>query len=357
MRQAGTGALGLAAFPYSTGAGEPPPFEQIHKIDAHAHIFVDRPAFVDMLRANNIQLINVCVRGDNIAVMKWREQFAEDMYRKYGPAMQFCSTFDVSRRNEAQYVREVKDWLDRSFEAGAIMTKIWKEVGMGIKNQAGAYIMPDDSTFDPIYEHLAQSRKPLLAHLAEPRAAWLPLNPESLHYPYYSKNPEWHWYNRKNVPTWEQLIAARDNILAKHPRLTLIGSHMGSMAYDVDVVAERFEKYPNFYVDCAARTKDLTRQPAEKVRNFLIKYSDRVLYGTDLITYADRKNADVPPDQRAGTPDEALSIYRLDYRYYAQKGTIEFYGKEVECLDLPRTVLENLYRKNALRVIPDLKVA
>ena len=69
----------------------------------------------------------------------------------------------------------------------------------------------------------APAFKPLLAHLAEPIAAWLPLDPESVHYRYYSNNPEWHVYGREGFPSHETILAARDRILEKHPRLTVIG--------------------------------------------------------------------------------------------------------------------------------------
>ena len=54
---------------------------------------------------------------------------------------------------------------------GAVAVKIWKEVGIEIKNRDGKFILPDDPLFDPIYAHLAKVGKPLHAHLAEPIVA------------------------------------------------------------------------------------------------------------------------------------------------------------------------------------------
>jgi predicted TIM-barrel fold metal-dependent hydrolase len=337
-----------------TAVEDAPPFDEILKIDAHAHIFQDLEGLAPLLEKNRIRIVNICVKGTDPAQMQQMEGGVEMLSRKYGKLLPFASTFDVSRRDDPDYHQQVIKWLDATFEAGAVMVKIWKEVGMQIKSQNGAFIMPDDVLFDPIYDHLEKRRKPLLAHLAEPRAAWMPLDPESPHYPYYSKHPQFHMYGKTEYPSWDEIIAARDNILSKHPGLTVIGAHMGSMAYDVEVVAERFDRYPNFYVDCSARTKDMTLQSTEKVRNFIVKYQDRILYGTDIAKFPGVDDADIPPDQRIPDAQAVIDVYRRDYQYYAGTGMMEFLGKQVECLGLPRDVLEKFYSQNALRLIPGL---
>jgi predicted TIM-barrel fold metal-dependent hydrolase len=233
------------------------------------------------------------------------------------------------------------------------MVKIWKEVGMEIKDRNGRFILPDDPRFEPIYAFLAERGKPLLAHLAEPREAWLPLDPQSVHYGYYSKNPEWHLYGRAEFPSHEAIVASRDRILERHPRLTVIGAHLGSLEHDVDELARRLDRYPNFHVDCSARTADLTRQSPDKVRAFLLRYQDRVLYGLDQTR--------APDPQRESSTEERLRFartleesYRRDFRYYAGQGGMEYRGRTVQCLALPREVLEKLYHRNAQRVIPGL---
>ncbi len=341
----------LALFVGLTGhcaAADPetaPPFEQILKIDVHAHVFEDIPVFAEMMRKSNLRIVNICVRGNDLTILTLMEERAESIHNKYPRLFHFASTFDLTKRYEPDYAEQVAAWLDNSFEAGAIMTKIWKEVGMEMKTPAGEYLMPDDPVLDPIYKHLAMRNKPLLAHLAEPIAAWLPLNPESVHYGYYSNNPEWHVYGREGFPSHETILAARDRILEKHPSLTVIGAHCGSMSHDLNEVAKRFDRYPNFYIDVSARTPDLRRQPAEKVRNFFIKYQDRIMYGTDLARWPELHGI-FTDAQLADYTKNAEKSYRRDYQYYA--------GSETGCLALPRPVLEKFYHKNAQRVIPEL---
>jgi predicted TIM-barrel fold metal-dependent hydrolase len=331
-----------------------PPFEEIMKIDIHAHVFQDMDGLPALLEQNKLRITNVCVMGTDPAQMQQMEAGAEMLLQAYGKLFPFASTFDVSKRNDPDYHQQVISWLDKTFDAGAIMVKIWKEVGMQIKSPDGTFIMPDDVLFDPIYDHLEKRSIPLLAHLAEPKAAWMPLDPASPHYPYYSKNPEFHMYGKTEYPSWDEIIAARDNVLKKHPGLTFIGAHMGSMAYDVDVVADRLDKYPNFYAECSARTKDMSLQSADKVRKFMIKYQDRVLYGTDIVKFPGRDDADMPPDQRIPDALAVIDVYRRDYQYYAGTGAMEFNGNQVDCLGLPKDVLEKFYSKNALRLVPGL---
>ena len=346
--------IGMAA-PSAAPTGPPPAFEEILKIDVHSHVFDDVPEVVEMMDRNRVRIVNVCVRGTDPQRLRRQEQLAEQQQARYGRGrFPFASTFDLTRRDDPDYVDQVRRWLDASFEKGALMVKIWKEVGMEIKDRNGRFILPDDPRFDPIYAFLAERGKPLLAHLAEPLDAWRPLDPQSVHYGYYSTNPEWHLFGRSGFPSHAEIIAARDRILERHPRLTVIGAHLGSLEHDVDELARRFDRYPNFSVDCSARTADLTRQPTDKVRAFLVRYQDRVLYGLDR-SYR-------PDPQRESTAEERLRFardleasYRQDFRYYAGEGEMEYRGKAVRCLGLPREVLEKLYHRNAERIIPGLE--
>ena len=71
-------------------------------------------------------------------------------------------------------------------------------------------------------------------------------------------------------------------MLERYPTLKVVGCHLGSLEYDVDELAKRLDRYPNLAVDLAARLVHLQIQPRDKVRAFILKYQDRILYGTDL---------------------------------------------------------------------------
>ena len=239
-------ALAAANRPLTTqgsAAKSPPGFEQMRKVDVHSHIYEDLPIVNAMLRRINLRVINVSNPGAD-GHLDFMHRFNAALVKQHPDIFSFASTFDVSTCNEPDYGARIAKALDATFAQGAVMVKIWKEVGLGLKRPDGSFLLPDDPVLDPVYVHLASRRKPLLAHLAEPREAWLPLDPKAVHYDYYSRNPQWHMYGKPEFPSHARLMDARDHILAKHPSLVVIGAHIGSMEYDVDEAAKRLDKYP-----------------------------------------------------------------------------------------------------------------
>jgi predicted TIM-barrel fold metal-dependent hydrolase len=295
-----------------------------------------------------VRTINVCNNGTD-GHLEPMHAIAVDLYRKHPQTLPFESTFDLLRRNEPTYVQEVIAFLDRTFAQGAVGVKIWKEIGIDIKDRNGKFILPDDPLFDPIYAHIAKRGKVLHAHLAEPIDAWLPLDPNSSHYNYYSSNPEWHLYGKPQYPSHAAIIAARDRILEKHPTLTVLGAHLGSLEHDLEGIAARLEKYPNFFIEVSARTRNLTRHPTEKVRALFLKYPDRILYGVDR-GWKPFLRGPYTDAQRMGHVNGLELIYRADYDYYAGKGEITYNNRKTQALNLPRSVLEKFYHQNAQRV-------
>ena len=326
-----------------------PPYEAILKIDSHSHVFEDRAEFHELFRRINVRTINVCNNGTDGKLAEMHA-IAVDLYRKHPELYPFESTFDLLRRNEPSYAKDAIAHLDRTFKQGAIGVKIWKEIGIDIKTPGGKFILPDDPLFDPIYAFIAQQGKVLHAHLAEPIDAWRPLDKDSPHYNYYSSNPQWHLYGKPEYPSHEAIIAARDRIMEKHPTLVVLGAHLGSLEHDLEGLAARFEKYPNFHIECSARTRNLTRHPSEKVRAFMIKYQDRILYGVDASWKPFLAGRPATESARKGHVNRLELQYRADYDYYAGQGEITYNNRKVQALNLPRSVLEKFYHGNARRI-------
>jgi predicted TIM-barrel fold metal-dependent hydrolase len=344
-------AAALPAWRAAVLLAQTPDFADILKIDLHSHVFEDIPALNAMLRRNNVRTMNVCNNGSDVKNFAAMHRIAIALFKAHPDLFPFASTFDVTGVNDADYSRKVIAWLDGTFRDGAVAVKIWKEVGLEVKKKDGSFILPDDEVFDPIYAHLAKSRKPLLAHLAEPIDAWLPLDPDSVHYGYYSRNPQWHLYGKPQYPSHAAIIAARDRILEKHPTLTLIGAHLGSLEHDLDAIAQRLDRYPNFHIECAARTRNLVRHPSEKVRALFLKYQDRIMYGVDA-SWKPFLAATAPTEtQRQDHVTRLEQRYRTDFQYFAGTGAMQYDGRPTTSLGLPREVLEKFYNRNARRLI------
>jgi acetyl esterase/lipase/predicted TIM-barrel fold metal-dependent hydrolase len=352
LKPAANGVSSVPSSSAESAAQSVPRFEDVLKIDAHVHVFDDVPEFVEMLRRTHTRVANICLGGNRPELLVPCEKRAEQFRQQYGPQFSFASTFDLTRRNELDYARQVTTWLDETFQGGAVMVKIWKDVGMELKTPTGAYLMPDDPVFDPIYAHLAKQRRPLMAHFADPIDAWRPLDPGSVHHSYYAGHPEWHLYGKKGLPSHAEILAARDRMLAKHPDLVVIAAHLGSEAHDLDELAKRFDRFPNLYADVAARTPELQRQPAEKIRKFFIRYQDRLLYGTDADKYTEGR---LPtPEERTAFAATMEKWYRNEFDYYAGQGRRKSGSRETEGLGLPRVVLEKFYYRNAQRLMPGI---
>jgi predicted TIM-barrel fold metal-dependent hydrolase len=119
-----------------------------------------------------------------------------------------------------------------------------------------------------------------------------PLNSENM-YRVYQKAAE---YNVPvllhgsiiNIPELEEQL---DQVYSDFPEVTFIHAHYGSTIMSgihLDQTAELLDKHPNLYIDLSmgggiARYHRYLEQDLETIRNFVIKYQDRILFGSDMI--------------------------------------------------------------------------
>jgi len=153
-------------------------------------------------------------------------------------------------------------------------------------------------------------------------------------------------YLHPDQPSYDDQMAARDRFVAAHPQLRFVGAHMASLEYDVDRLAAFLDRFPNASVDLAARMGQVQYQSLrdyKKVRDFFIRYQDRLMYGTDL-TYEPGGNA-------AEFKRSADSVWRSDWQYLATGETqrVDTVEADVPGLALPRAVIDKIYYNNAVR--------
>jgi predicted TIM-barrel fold metal-dependent hydrolase len=324
-------------------------FSALSPIDAHAHAFRNDPAIAALLKRLNLRILNICVvtehgRGYDEAVQP--NQTAREVLHSTGGRAAWCSTFDPQDFEKPGFADNSIRFLNETFAEGAVAVKIWKAIGMDLKKHDGSYLMADDPVFDPIYSDIAARHHTLFAHLAEPASCWLPPNAAGPDYGYYQQHPQWYMFLHPDHPSQAVILAARDHLLEKHPDLRVVGCHLGSMELDVDEIARHFDRYPNFAVDTAARVQYLMMQPPDKVRAFLTKYQDRVLYGTDNGLQAE--------DDPATTLPRWEYRYLRDWRYFSTNEWIEYHGSKYRGLALPQDILRKLYHDNAVRWVPGI---
>src|SRR5262249_45926233 len=130
--------------------------------------------------------------------------------------------------------------------------------------------------------------------------------------------------------------------IAKHCKPTFIGAPFGTDAEDLAAVAKALDENPNMIIDIDARISELGRQPYS-TRKFIIKYQDRVMFGTDTRPSRDSYRIYY---RFLETDDEYFDCAPSHHR----QGFWMIYG-----VYLPKDVLAKVYQKKAGRVLVGVK--
>lgn len=324
-------------------------FSSVLKIDSHIHINADDGVFEEQAAADNFLLISLNVdHGDSANIRKqfnYAVRSAEKHPGKvfYGPTF----LFDTAGWGTPEWSKKIISGLESDLSKGAITVKIWKNIGMTVRDRNGKFIMVDDPGLKPVIDFIKSKGIPVTGHLGEPRNCWLPLDQMTVSSDssYFARNPQYHMFLHPEYPSYEDQINARDNLLAKHPDLKFIGCHLGSLEWNVDSLAKRLDKYPNMVVDMSARICHLQYQSAQdrkRVRDFCIKYQDRLLYGTD-VGYSGSSD----PERFKISMHETWSD---DWKYFTSEDEMtsdKFRGKFTG-LKLPKEAVDKIYSGNAI---------
>lgn len=321
-------------------------FTEVDKIDTHIHINTESNAIADLAKEVKFQLLNVC--GDFPGEISVEEQERYSLFQiKQNPGqIDYITAFTLADWDSAYWADTTIAKLKKSFAAGAQGVKIWKNIGMVYKDTAGQFIMIDNPKFDPVIQYIIDQDKTVLGHLGEPKNCWLPLEEMTVNNDrnYFKENPEYHMYLHPEYPSYEEQIRARDRFIERHPDMRFVGAHLGSLEWDVDELAKRLDKYPNVAVDIAARMSHLqhqTKDGREKIRNFIIRYQDRLIYGSDAGMSAESN----PEGARKNLHDQWLS----DWKYFVTDEimTVDEVNGEFTGIKLPKSVVDKIYRTNA----------
>ena len=324
-------------------------FVRVAKFDAHVHDNVARDAFLDIARKDNFELLSINVDYPDFPPLPLQAKAALGHRSEDAKHFHFATAFSMQGFGEPGWTERTNAALDAAVAKGAVAVKVWKNIGMVIKDKDGKHIFLDDPRFDGVMAHIQQLGIPLIAHQGEPLNCWLPLDQMTTDNDreYFKEHPQYHMFLHPEMPGYEDQIRHRDDFVAQHPHLRFVGAHLGSLEYDVDRIAAFLDRFPNASVDMAARMSQVQYQSVrdyDKVRNFFIKYQDRLLYGTDLTLN--------PGDDAAQFKQEAHGFWTRDWRYLAtgESQRVEIIKADVPGLALPKAVIDKIYYGNSKRV-------
>lgn len=228
--------------------------------------------------------------------------------------------------------------LEEAVKMGAGGLKIWKRLGLMTRDSSGKVIPVDDPRLDPLWAKAGELGIPVLIHIADPDAFFLPIDRFNERFEQLQLGDFTGFY-KPIFPRKEEIVKQFENVLRKHPDTVFIGAHMLMLAENLGYLGSLLDKYPNLYVDLSAQVPELGRQPYT-AREFFIRYQDRVLFGTD----GNPREGDYRDHFRfLETSDEYF-----DYPF----SKIHSFGRwKIYGLYLPDEVLEKIYYKNAKKLL------
>jgi predicted TIM-barrel fold metal-dependent hydrolase len=232
--------------------------------------------------------------------------------------------------------RTIKE-LEADVNNGANGLKIYKNLGLTLKDSNGERVAVDDKRLDPIWEKCGEIGIPVLIHTGEPFQFWQPKDKNNERWLELKQKPN-RYRDPEIFPSWDQIMEEQHNVFRKHRNTIFINAHLGWFGNDLARLGELMDDLPNMYTEIGAVLAELGRQP-RMAKQWFIKYQDRVLFGKDSWK---------PEEYHVyfrvlETEDEYFDYYRKRHAFW------KMYG-----LGLPDEVLKKLYYKNALRIIPGI---
>lgn len=229
--------------------------------------------------------------------------------------------------------------LEADIRAGARGFKVFKNLGLRVRDIHGKLVMPDDARLAPLWDKVGELGMPVLIHVADPVAFFRPLDRFNERWDELHRHPDWHFYGPE-FPPFQELIASLYRLIEAHPQTTFITAHVGCYPENLGFVSQMLDKYPNFYTDISARIAELGRAPYS-ARAWFLKYADRILFGTDA-----RPN---------------VLMYQTHFRFletadeyfdYSPSAAIPPQGRwKIYGMFLPDGVLQKVYHDNAARLL------
>jgi predicted TIM-barrel fold metal-dependent hydrolase len=325
-------------------------------IDAHNHLgdafliwsdeFLTQPVsrLIDVMDASGVRaIVDLDGRwGDRLRaeIARYQEPYPDRFAVFSGIDYDNFATDPNFGETEARRLRE-------SVAIGARGLKVWKTLGLRLRDTEGKLIPVDDERLDPMWATAAELDVPVLIHIADPVAFFTPLDRFNERWEELHNHPDWHFYptrpkgdlSHPDFPSFDEIMEQFESLLRRHPQTTFIGAHVGCYAENLGWVGRVMDACPNFYADISARIAELGRQPYT-ARDFFIAHQDQIVFGTDA-----------QPDPRTyGTYYRFLETRDEYFNYGPEQppraGRWQIYG-----LGLPDDVLRKVYAENAQRIV------
>jgi hypothetical protein len=308
-------------------------------VDAHCHYDASTRARVDY-----VNRVGGLAGAIHLWDCRWPPARFEDAdWKRLEPALLRCHVPDFTALDTLE--RELRE----AARAGAVGVKVWKNLGLWLRDSAGRRLTVCDARLEPLWATAGELGLPIAIHTGDPPAFFAPLTDDNPRIEELRKHPDW-WYGGGEFPMLAQLHEELESVVTAHPATRFVGLHFGCFMSWAEV-RRMLATYPNYHVDTAAAIADMGRGDVGVVRDIVLQFCDRVIFGTDLL----RTEVIEMPD---------LGPRRWDLREYFERHWRFFETGEsglehpmpdqgawtVTGLDLTDEVLSRLYAENARAV-------
>ena len=263
---------------------------------------------------------------------------------------------DYAGWNEPDFAERAARQIEEGRRLGAAGLKEYKRLGLFLRDAQRQLIKIDDPKLDGVWKKCGELGMPVSIHVADPRAFWLPYDEQNERWTELKDHRSWWFGDAAKYPPREELLAALNRVIERHPQTTFVCVHFANNAEDLDWVEHALDTHPNMLADLAARIPELGRHEPERVRRFFTKHADRILFATDFMIY-DKLILGSGGDADKPTDDDALTFYKKCWRWLETADRdwphmTPIQGAwTINSIQLPPDVLRKIYFDNARRLL------
>ena len=244
---------------------------------------------------------------------------------------------DLSKIGRKNFREDTEKNLENAAKLGAIGLKIYKNLGLNLKDGKGNRVKVDDDRLQFIWEKCAELGLPVLIHSGEPIAFFDDIDKFNERWLHARQRPS-SFRPSDKYPSFDVVMSEQYNMFKKNPNTIFINAHLGWYGNDLEKLDYQLKDLPNVYTEFGAVINELGRQPVS-ARKFFIKHQDRILFGKDNYN----KEEYYLYFQVLETNDEYIEYFRKRH------GLWRLYG-----LNLPDSILKKVYHENALKIFPSI---
>jgi predicted TIM-barrel fold metal-dependent hydrolase len=273
----------------------------------------------------------------------------------HGRFLQYMN-LDYAGWDAPDFAQRAVAQVEEGARLGAAGFKEFKRLGLFLRDAAGKLIHIDDARLDPMWHRLGELGMPVSIHVADPKAFWGPYDATNERWKELRDHPRWWFGDPAKYPPREDLLAALERVVARHPETTFVCVHLANNSEDIDWVDAQLDKHPNMMADVAARVPEIGRHDPARVRAFFVKHAARILFGTDFQVY-DRMTLGSGGSGPPPTESDAADFYAKHWRFFETPDRdfphmTPIQGDwTISGVDLPAEVLSRIYFENAEKLL------